>query len=138
MLDLGLTLLRPEYQPSEVGDLIGEDAATIDGRRELTSAGRTVGTACYISDLGNPALAGGAGPTKLGFLVQILPYIEQSELYNAVNMGHYMSAQNPVWPTGGIHAATADGAVRFISDPIDFVVYRNLCTRSAGDSVDLF
>ena len=36
--------------------------------------------------------------------------------------------------SGGVNVAMADSSVRFISDDIDYVLYRNLATRGSGDS----
>lgn len=35
--------------------------------------------------------------------------------------------------TGGVHITTADGATSFVSDNVDFVVYRNMCTRAGEE-----
>ena len=36
---------------------------------------------------------------------------------------------------GGVNAALADGAVRFVNDSVDAVVWINLASIDAGDSV---
>jgi prepilin-type processing-associated H-X9-DG protein len=40
--------------------------------------------------------------------------------------------------SGGVNAATGDGAVRFVSDDIDQFVWRNVCSRADGETTSGF
>jgi hypothetical protein len=40
--------------------------------------------------------------------------------------------------TGGVHTGLADGSVKFVSENIDYVLWRALATRSGGEVIGEF
>ena len=128
------------HQPARNGVLFWKSYIKIADITDGTSNTLVIGergidaTGSYIGGLCNGAEGNGFIPTGLGLGVAPLP------VTTGIGGGYKANDIQSFWSyhTGGLHFLMADGAVRFVSNSLDYNTYQNLATRAGGEVIGEF